>query len=173
MFQINCRSAIAIIFVTEGLLLTPVRAQQSVIEVSYVEVQNAVSPKAGIFRVPRTTQIRLTGDNTLAVTARSQYGAGGVRKSSKEVRAGEDAQSGIASTRWRVGGSNVLIRETSLPRHVVRTTIRISGNACQADVSFHLKRGATQYEMRWAPTGKPAFFRAIHAENVTCKLVGG
>jgi hypothetical protein len=173
MRQVRYRSLIAVISVAQGLLATGAGAQQSDIEISYVEVQNAVSPKPGIFRVPRTTQVRVAGDNTLAVKGRSRYGAGGVQTTSEQVRAGEDVRSGMTTSRWRVGGPNVLIRERTFPSHVVRTRIRVTGDACQATVTFHLKKGATQYQMPWAPTGEAAFFRAIHAENVTCKITGG
>jgi hypothetical protein len=170
MLQIDCRPLLPIVLVANALFVAPVRAQQSVIEVSYVEVQNAVSPKTGIFRIPRTLKVKLGEENTLDVTTRSGSGDR-AQTLSQQVRPGESVQVGIAATRWHVGGPDVLIRETSLPRHVIRTTIRVSRKTCQAKVSFTLNPGETRYEMRWTPTGEPAFFRAIHAEKIACRLV--
>jgi hypothetical protein len=157
-----------------GLLMALlVFAQELAIEISYVEVQDHISPRPRISTVTRTTRVNLSAGNVLAVNENDHYTA--ISKTfSRQVHQGEVATNdrGV-TTRWRPGGSNVLIRESTYPSHIARLTIRTQGNSCQAEISFHLKPGQKQYVMFDVRTHEPDIIRSLQAQSVTCRIIGG
>jgi hypothetical protein len=166
------RFIIGTCLVTIGLL-GPASAQELAIDVAFVEIQDEASPRTAVHRVPMSLNFRLASSNALSESTRADHGTSGMRTGSREVRPGETYASGIAKVRWRVGGQNVLVRETDFPGFIRRVTVRIVGKAaCSATVGYHLKRGARQYEMRRVSNREPVFMRALRAEGITCRIIG-
>jgi hypothetical protein len=142
------------------------------VSVSFTEVRQGGPPPGAI---QRTVQGSLQPGGKIADyetrigpgRGGGSRGGGDVRGSNESVFGGQfgTARGGMATSEWRVGPNNTLIRRTRYRNDVETITVSLSGSAsCRANVEFRLSGGSPMF----LRAGRP--YEHITAQNVTCSI---
>jgi hypothetical protein len=139
-------------------------AQQKTIEVSWVEVHDEISPRQVVSRHSRALKFNLEDDETIKTPSHTFH------QGDEQI-----TRNGTGLTRWRLNGSNTLIREQFAPGYIRRVVVQIDGGglSCHARISFSPRAGRLyQMNRNLDGTGEELLLRSVGAENVGCKVTG-
>jgi hypothetical protein len=160
----------AIGFVFAAAMAIETRAAEIV--VSWTEVQEQVRPRPGMYSSTKSVRLTLQGGSAIAETyaVTNRRGKTNTHSSAGRLRGALGVTRNITSS-WRVESSKSLVRTANRLQHT--ETIRVtldSDHSCRATISYRLKPGFSEYQMRSVARGDALFIRSISVPQISCRV---
>jgi hypothetical protein len=141
------------------------------IKVTFVMVENEVSPRQAEHRSPSTREYRLTNDHTVSIvsTDDNKYTSNGEATFGSTYAAKSVADSNYTGT---IGVDNgAIVIENVFPSYKVISRITTNGiDSCSATRKFRLAAGHKFFEIKRFSNHEDMLLSDMHAENVTCSI---